>query len=96
MQLSSDQVKHLARLARLDFSDDEITRLATELTVVLDYFQQLSTVDTTGVGFSDRAVARKSELRDDIVDESLAQQEALANAAERDDEFFLVPKVIQR
>jgi len=96
MQLSIDQVKHLAGLAKLDFSAEELERLAADLAVVLEYFQQLSEVDTSGVRSSARAVAGREELREDVVRDSLGQESALANAAGNDGEFFLVPRVMKR
>ena len=94
MPLTKEQVEHIAVLARLKLSPIEIEKFTHELTVILEYVDQLKTVNTDGVEPKDQFISAENVFRRDIVRPSLSRDEALANAPERDDEFFRVPKVI--
>jgi aspartyl-tRNA(Asn)/glutamyl-tRNA(Gln) amidotransferase subunit C len=94
MPLSKEQVEHIAALARLKLSPKEIEKFASELTVILDYVEQLSEVDTEGVELKDQFITAENVFREDKSRESLSRDEALANAPDKDEEFFKVPKVI--
>ena len=94
MPLSKAQVEHIARLARLSLTPEEIERYTTELTVILDYIDQLKSVDTEGVEPENQFITAENVFREDIAEPSLPRDKALANAPQQDGEFFLVPKVI--
>lgn len=94
MPLSKAQVEHIARLARLSLTPEEIERYTTELTVILDYIDQLKSVDTEGVEPQNQFITAENVFREDIAEPSLPRDKALANAPQQDGEFFLVPKVI--
>jgi aspartyl-tRNA(Asn)/glutamyl-tRNA(Gln) amidotransferase subunit C len=94
MPLTKEQVEHIAVLARLKLSPIEIEKFTHELTVILEYVDQLKTVNTDGVEPKDQFISAENVFRNDIVRPSLSRDEALANAPDRDDEFFRVPKVI--
>lgn len=94
MPLSHAQVEHIARLARLNLTPDEIDRYTTELTVILDYIDQLKAVNTEGVEPQNQFIKAENVFRDDIAEPSLPRDQALANAPQQDGEYFLVPKVI--
>ncbi len=94
MPLSNAQVEHIARLARLNLTPEEIERYTTDLTVILDYIDQLKTVDTEGVEPQNQFVKAENVFREDIAEPSLPRDKALGNAPKQDGEFFLVPKVI--
>jgi aspartyl-tRNA(Asn)/glutamyl-tRNA(Gln) amidotransferase subunit C len=94
MPLEKAQVEHIAHLARLKLSPDEIEKLTLEMTVIIDYFEQLQLVDTDGVEPRDQFIIAENVFRDDIVRPSLTRGQALSNAPESDGEFFHVPKVI--
>jgi aspartyl-tRNA(Asn)/glutamyl-tRNA(Gln) amidotransferase subunit C len=94
MPLSKEQVEHIAALARLKLSPKEIEKFASELTVILDYVEQLAEVDTEGVELKDQFITAENVFREDKCRKSLSRGEALANAPDKDDEFFKVPKVI--
>lgn len=94
MRLSIQQVKHVARLARLSLTAGELEKFAAELTVILDYIDQLKSVDTNGVKWGDQFVGTRNVFREDAVTESLPREEALCNAPRHDGNFFLVPKVL--
>lgn len=94
MPLEKAQVEHIAHLARLKLSPDEIEKLTLEMAVMIDYFEQLQLVDTDNVEPRDQFVTAENVFRDDNIRPSLTREQALSNAPESDGEFFLVPKVL--
>ena len=94
MPLEKAQVEHIAHLARLKLSPDEIEKLTLEMAVIIDYFEQLQLVDTDGIEPRDQFITAENVFRDDTVRPSLTQGQALGNAPESDGKFFHVPKVI--
>ena len=95
MSVSTEQVRHIARLARIAMSDEEIERLAPELNNILGWVEQLGEVDTDGVEPLATVIDQKLRLRDDVVTEGNIRDEILANAPEAQHGFFAVPKVIE-
>ena len=94
MSLTSDQIKHVALLSRLEFSDDEITRLGSELNSILAYMEKLSELDTENVPATSHALKTSNVLRADEPRPSLTNEEALANAPESEDGHFKVPQIL--
>ncbi len=77
-QLSHDQVRHIASLARLQLAEDEIDKFAKELTSILGYIDQLTTVDTSHVEATAQVTGTNTVLRqDELRDEPLADPDAL-------------------
>jgi len=66
-QLTPDQVRHIAKLARLRLSEEEVTRFATELTGILKYVEMLSALDTTGIEPTAQVTSQTNALREDTV-----------------------------
>ena len=95
MELSRDDVRKVASLARLRVSDDELDSLASDLRAIIGYVQVLDEVDTTGIEPMVHAVELKNVLRPDIPVESLPRQAALSNAPRTDGKYFLVPAIIE-
>jgi aspartyl-tRNA(Asn)/glutamyl-tRNA(Gln) amidotransferase subunit C len=95
MSVSTEQVRHIAKLARIAMSDEEIERLAPELNNILGWVEQLSEVNTDGVEPLTAVIDQKLRLRDDVVNEGNIRDEVLANAPEAQHGFFAVPKVIE-
>ena len=95
MPVSTDQVRHIAKLARIAMSDEEIERLAPELNNILGWVEQLGEVNTDGVEPLTAVIDQKLRLRDDVVTEGNIRDEILANAPEAQHGFFAVPKVIE-
>jgi aspartyl-tRNA(Asn)/glutamyl-tRNA(Gln) amidotransferase subunit C len=90
------QVRHVARLARLALSEEEETRLATQLANVLGYIERLQQVNIEGVEpLSFLGDAKELPLRDDVEQPCLPREEALRAAPKADGQSFLVPKVIE-
>lgn len=95
MSVSHEQVRHIAKLARIAMSDEEIERLAPELNNILGWVEQLGEVNTDGVEPLTAVIDQKLRLRDDVVTEGDIRDEVLANAPESQHGFFAVPKVIE-
>src|SRR5262245_10655614 len=97
MALMSDQfdVRYVARLARLDLSDEEIAKFQSQLGQVLTYVEQLKEVDVTGVEPTAHAQQVTNVFRADQPKGGLEQAQALANAPRSANELIVVPKVIE-
>jgi aspartyl-tRNA(Asn)/glutamyl-tRNA(Gln) amidotransferase subunit C len=95
MSVSTEQVRHIAKLARIAMSDEEIERLAPELNNILGWVEQLGEVNTDGIEPLTAVIDQKLRLRDDVVTEGDIRNEILANAPEAQHGFFAVPKVIE-
>lgn len=75
--LSHDQVRHIAKLARLNVSDEEVAKFATQLTSILGYVDMLKEVDTKNVPATAQVTGQHNALRDDIVRTPLATREEM-------------------
>jgi len=95
MPVSTEQVRHIAKLARIAMSEEEIERLAPELNNILGWIEQLAEVNTDGVEPLTAVIDQKLRLREDLVTEGNIRDEILANAPEAQHGFFAVPKVIE-
>jgi aspartyl-tRNA(Asn)/glutamyl-tRNA(Gln) amidotransferase subunit C len=94
IRISREEVAHVAHLARLEFSAEEMEKFTSQLNNILLYMDKLGEVDTTGVEPVTHAIARKNAFREDTVVDSLPPELSLANAPEARAGCFLVPKVI--
>jgi aspartyl-tRNA(Asn)/glutamyl-tRNA(Gln) amidotransferase subunit C len=95
MSVSSEQVRHIAKLARIAMSEEELEKLVPELNNILGWVEQLGEVDTDGVEPLTAVIDQKLRLRDDIVNDGNIRDDILANAPEAQHGFFAVPKVIE-
>jgi aspartyl-tRNA(Asn)/glutamyl-tRNA(Gln) amidotransferase subunit C len=96
MSLSPDDVRHVAKLARLALSDDEITTMADELNAIVGYVEQLSEVDTAGVEPIANVAGLENITRPDEPQRMLSATEVLGNAPQANEVAFLVPKAVER
>ena len=94
-RISREDVRHVARLARLALSDDELARMRVEMSAILDYMDKLRSLDTTGVEPTSHAVPLRNVMREDEPAPSLPLDEMLANAPDRDGDTFRVPRIIE-
>jgi aspartyl-tRNA(Asn)/glutamyl-tRNA(Gln) amidotransferase subunit C len=92
--LTSDEVRHVAKLSRLSLSDTEIERAKEDLSTIFEHISKLNAVDTEGVEPLDHPTELLNRSRDDSVGEALSQQQVLANAPATKDVYFDVPKVL--
>jgi aspartyl-tRNA(Asn)/glutamyl-tRNA(Gln) amidotransferase subunit C len=95
MSVSPEQVRHIARLARIAMSDEELERILPELNNILGWVEQLGEVNTDGIEPLTAVVDQKLRLRDDVVNDGNIRDEVLANAPDAQHGFFAVPKVIE-
>ena len=90
-----EKVEYLARLIRIDLSDEEKELFSQQLGDILDYVEQLKEVNVNGVEPMYHPLLLTNRFRKDEVKQSLNRDKVLANAVEKKDGFFVVPKVIE-
>jgi aspartyl-tRNA(Asn)/glutamyl-tRNA(Gln) amidotransferase subunit C len=93
-KITLDDVRHVAKLARLDLPEPQLVRFTTQLESILEYVAKIAQVDVSGVEPMAHAIPLVNVLRDDQVQPSLPLDKVLANAPQTDGPFFKVPKVI--
>jgi aspartyl-tRNA(Asn)/glutamyl-tRNA(Gln) amidotransferase subunit C len=93
--ISREEVQNVARLARLHLTDEEAERMREQLDAILAYIDKLRELDVEGVEPTAHAVPLVNVMRDDALAPCLPQEQALANAPDRADEFFRVPRIIE-
>jgi aspartyl-tRNA(Asn)/glutamyl-tRNA(Gln) amidotransferase subunit C len=93
-QISRDEVAHLARLARLALTDDELDSYAGQLGAILGHVSQIQAVDVTGVEATDNPLKDVNVFRPDDVQPCLTQDEALAEAPKAAEGRFAVPRIL--
>jgi aspartyl-tRNA(Asn)/glutamyl-tRNA(Gln) amidotransferase subunit C len=87
-------VEHIAELARLKFSEEELENFTHQLNQVLAYVEKLNELDTENIEPLSHPVEGYNAFRDDEMKPSISREEALKNAPDTDNEFFKVPQVI--
>ncbi len=95
MKLSREEVKHIALLARLGVDEADLEKFSEQLSNILENFEILQRVDTTGVPPTSHPVALNNVIRDDNVAPSFAPGEILANAPQEEDGCFRVRAVLE-
>jgi len=91
MAITREQVLHVARLARLELSEDEVARFQEQLSAILEAVGKVSELDLEGVQPTSHPLALVNVLADDEPQPSLTRDEALANAPDPEDGHFAVP-----
>jgi aspartyl-tRNA(Asn)/glutamyl-tRNA(Gln) amidotransferase subunit C len=94
VSLSTDDVRHIARLARLGLDDDEIERLRPQLSEIIAYAEKVGQVATEDVPPTGHAFALRNVFREDIPHTSLAPEEAISTAPSAEDGRFQVPRIV--
>ena len=95
MHLTHTEVRHVAELAKLALSDDEVALFAEQISAILDYADQIQQVDTSGVPPTPYVLPLASVMREDVPGEGLSNAAALANAPDSSDGFFRVRAVFE-
>jgi aspartyl-tRNA(Asn)/glutamyl-tRNA(Gln) amidotransferase subunit C len=95
MKLSREEVLHIARLARVGLTDEDVDRLREQLSNILEHFEALKQVDTTDVPPTAQSIPLQNVTKDDKVKSSLSQEQTLANAPRKDGEYFRVKAVLE-
>ena len=93
-KIDAEQVRKVAKLSRLELSQTEVEEFTGQLSAILDYVEKMNELDTEGVEPLAHCLPVSNVFRADEVAESLDTDAALANAPERDGEFFKVPKIL--
>ena len=92
--MTKDEVIKVAALARLELTEKEIEQMTRQLDTILSYVAKLDELDTTGVAVTTHTQDVTNAFREDEVSESLSRQQALANGPRKNEEAFIVPKII--
>ena len=95
MAITREEVLHVARLARLSLPEEEADRLRGELSAIFDYVKQLDRLDTHDVVPTSHAIETGTPFRDDVVEPFGDREALLANAPDRQNNFFRVPRIIE-
>ncbi len=95
MKITKEEVEHVARLARLELTEQEKETFTGQLDAILSYVEKLNELDTSGIVPTAHAVPMENAFRADAAFPSVGSEKALANAPGRVESFFGVPKVIE-
>lgn len=95
MKISKDEIQHIAHLARLEIDPSQTDKMAEQLSHILGYIDKLKDVDVDGVTLSSGAAFMNNVLRPDVVKPSAGPLITLANAPQKDADFYIVPMVVK-
>ncbi len=93
-KITPDDVKKVAKLARLELSDTDLEKHSVQLEKILNYVAELEKIDTTNVIPTTRAVEVVNRTRDDLVENTDIREELLELAPNREGDFFKVPRIL--
>lgn len=94
MEITHEEVRHIAELAKLELTDEEVTLYAGQLSECFQYFQRLQTLDTTHIQPTDSVLPLQNVMRTDTPAEPLPLEDVVANAADAQDYQFRVNAVL--
>jgi len=94
MTLSQEEVRHIAWLARLAVTDEDVERFRTDLSAILEHFTVLQDLDTGGVPTAAHASLMDTVVRQDVIGASLSPIDVLANAPDQEDSLLKVPPIL--
>ncbi|MEA3515528.1 MAG: Asp-tRNA(Asn)/Glu-tRNA(Gln) amidotransferase subunit GatC [Nanoarchaeota archaeon] len=94
MEVTREMIAHVAELARLNLTNEEIEKFTPQLKEVIEAFSQLVAENTTGVKPSFHPIEIRNALREDSVKECITQEQALRNAKHKKDGYFQGPKAV--
>ena len=94
MRITKEEMVHVANLAMLDLDEESVGKFAGQIDNILEYIDMLNRVDTEGVVPTSHAISLTNVFREDKLKEHVDRNKALANAPEKEDGNFVVPKVI--
>jgi aspartyl-tRNA(Asn)/glutamyl-tRNA(Gln) amidotransferase subunit C len=95
MALSQETLKYVADLSRIELAPQELEKLSQQLQTILGFIDQLSQADISGIEPTSHILQLNNVLREDSPKASLPIEKTLANAPQKKDSFFVVPKVIE-
>lgn len=94
MAITIKDVEHIAKLAKLEFTDAEKEKFTHQMNKILEYMEQLNSLDTSNVEPLSHVIELSNVFRADEVKPGVSTEDALKNAPNKDEHFFKVPKVI--
>lgn len=94
MKISAEEVRHVAKLSKLAFSDEETVAFATTLTKIVDMVELLNEVDTTDVPVTTTMADRQNVMREDIAVVGQGKEALFKNVPEREGDFIKVPAIL--
>jgi len=95
MKLTREEVLHIAALAKLGLTDEDVEKFREQLSNILENFEVLQKVDTSGVPPTAQSISLQNVMMDDEVIPSMPVEDVLANAPQREDDFFKVKIVLE-
>ncbi|QCK16506.1 Asp-tRNA(Asn)/Glu-tRNA(Gln) amidotransferase subunit GatC [Mangrovivirga cuniculi] len=95
MKINKETVRKIAHLARLELNESQQESMISELSEILDWVEKLNELDTEGVEPLINISGEVNRWREDEAKLTITHEEALKNAPEHDDDFFIVPKVVE-
>lgn len=95
MKISEEDVRHVAKLSKLAFSEQETREFATTLTKIVDMVELLNEVDTTGIPVTTTMADRKNVLREDVAVKGQAREDLFKNVPEAQDNYIKVPAILE-
>lgn len=93
-KIDQAQVRRVALLSRLELSDAEVAQFSDQISAIVEYIEKLNELDTDNVEPLAHCLPVHNVLREDVPKPSLSNEAALANAPQRQDEYFKVPKIL--
>ncbi len=94
-KIELEEVKKLAKLSRLEFSDKELESFVAEFEKTLEYVNKINSVDTSSVDLKEDTLDAENELRQDEIEKSYSQEQIIKNAPQSEDGAFLVPTTVE-
>ncbi len=95
MKVSKEEIEKIAHLARLEVDETQVEKMSIQISNILQYIDKLKDVNVDGVKPASGAAFMQNVLREDIKVASPGPEVTLANAPERDDDFYIVPRVVK-
>lgn len=95
MKISEEEVRHVATLSKLAFSEEETSQFATTLTKIVDMVELLNELDTEGVAITTTMADRKNVMRPDLAQAGTNREDLFKNVPEKENNFIKVPAILE-
>ncbi len=95
MKISPGDVRHVAQLARVSLTDEQIGTFGRQLNDIVEYIEQLNEIDTNDIEPTSHVMPLNNIFREDVIRQSLPRLEMLKNAPDSNESFYIVPKIIE-
>lgn len=95
MKISEEEVRHVATLSKLAFSEEETSQFATTLTKIVDMVELLNEVDTEGIAVTTTMADRKNVMRPDLAQAGTNREDLFKNVPEKENNFIKVPAILE-